>query len=232
MGIRYVNLIKSLVEPAQKIEDAFIAMYSAFSLPNAIGVQLDKLGDRVGQKRNGMLDADYKLAIKARILANRSTGSHKDLKRIALIFTNVYSVQSGGGVALVNVGVLDNAKANLLFSFLVKAVASTVRLQMQYQATSNANAFTLAAAAVTTADSIVGTQTLPIVDGLLLPDFGNVKIGFGTSLQETCPYTSRDNNFLYGVTCFNVHPTGSAVQFNDVDKGLDNGFLSVILESP
>lgn len=229
MGVRYVNLIKTLIEPAQKIENALIELYAAFVLAAASGIQIDKIGDRVGQKRNGMSDSDYKLAIRARVLTNRSTGSFSDLKRIALIFTDTFKVEAGGGVAFVDVGIMSDSRAALLFSFLNKAVAATVRLQMFYHSEIDANTFTLASAAITT--STISGGTVSVQDGLNLPDFGTVTVGMGTPLQENATYTSRTATEIVGLTAINVHPIGTAIQVNNPALGFDNGKFATLLET-
>lgn len=55
-------------------------------LDNAFGVQLDGLGDIVGQKRGGRIDRVYRQFIRARILANRSNGRGDEIYDVLVAF--------------------------------------------------------------------------------------------------------------------------------------------------
>lgn len=105
---RYQDLIRSIVDPCQAIEDNLIALLNLRSVETATGQQLDNLGEIVGQPRDGRTDEEYRLWIHARILANRSTGTPDDsieiMKLIASEATTTlieyypaaYSVQAYG----------------------------------------------------------------------------------------------------------------------------------------
>lgn len=64
---------------AQDLEDALQTLFTLFSIDDCEGVQLDIIGRVVGQPRNSVDDATYRVYLKARILANRSTGTTEDL---------------------------------------------------------------------------------------------------------------------------------------------------------
>lgn len=66
----------------QALEDAAQQLLSLFSIDDSEGVQLDILGRVVGQPRNSVSDALYRVYLRARILANRSTGTVEDLYRV------------------------------------------------------------------------------------------------------------------------------------------------------
>lgn len=71
----FMALIGQLGAMVQMIEDAFWDLYSAAFLDTATGVWLEYLGGIVGENREGYNDTDYRGFIKARILANKSSGT-------------------------------------------------------------------------------------------------------------------------------------------------------------
>lgn len=71
--------LSALCEPIQNIEDVLWATYNAFDLDTAVGDQLDKLGALVGELRNDRVDANYRTAIRVRILVNSSQGTLPEL---------------------------------------------------------------------------------------------------------------------------------------------------------
>jgi len=217
MAKRFIDLVKSLVEPADKIENALFEIYTAFVLPGATGAQLDIIGSRVGQKREGLSDADYKKTIRARVLVNRSTGSFRDVKKITLAFSDYVRIESGGGVAFIDVRELPLATSQLAYRFLLQAIEATVRLHLFYLTSPETQSFTFASAAITT--GLITGNTVTVRDGLNLPDHGIVDVGFGTPLYESATYTSRDANRLYGFTAVNAHPVGTAIQQNNAAQG-------------
>lgn len=83
------GLLFSLVEPAQQLEDIMFDMLAAMDLSNAAGVQLDRIGQIVGQPRNGLVDADYLVQIQAQISENNSDGTANNLMTISTLVLGV-----------------------------------------------------------------------------------------------------------------------------------------------
>jgi hypothetical protein len=71
----------------QAVEDAFFGLIDAFNLETATGAQLLVLGRLVGQEKGGLDDDTYRLYIKARIAANRSSGTPEELINIARLLS-------------------------------------------------------------------------------------------------------------------------------------------------
>jgi hypothetical protein len=71
--------IGGLLEPSADVEDTVSAIRDGMDVDNATGDQLDKLGELVGESRQGRADALYRLYIKARILVNTSYGRAQDV---------------------------------------------------------------------------------------------------------------------------------------------------------
>lgn len=76
-------LISALVSQIQDVENSAFDLYLERWVDSATGVNLDNLGELVGQPREGRLDGEYRRWIKARILVNRTNGHGDDLIRIA-----------------------------------------------------------------------------------------------------------------------------------------------------
>lgn len=76
-------IIRAIVNQYQQIEDALWQVYLQSWLINAVGPEIDIIGDIVGQKRNGSLDAEYKVFVQARIRVNYSTGKLEQILDIA-----------------------------------------------------------------------------------------------------------------------------------------------------
>lgn len=81
------KLIDIFAQEVQELEDAIIQILDETTLPTAIGVQLDGLGEIVGLERQGLDDATYRARLRSQILANRSNGTINELIAIADLFT-------------------------------------------------------------------------------------------------------------------------------------------------
>ncbi len=79
---QFMALIGALGDEVQQIEDAIYALYQAAFLDTATDVWLEYLGAIVGEAREGWGDADYLRFIRARILANKSSGTIDELLEI------------------------------------------------------------------------------------------------------------------------------------------------------
>jgi hypothetical protein len=72
-------LMRALVAWCDRIEALFWELLARFNLDDAVGVQLEALGEIVGQDREGRTDEAYRAAIRLRIHVNRSTGRPEDV---------------------------------------------------------------------------------------------------------------------------------------------------------
>lgn len=63
----------------QDLENAAQTILAILDIDNSVGVQLDVIGRLVGQVRLGVNDVTYRLYLKARVLANRSTGTVEEI---------------------------------------------------------------------------------------------------------------------------------------------------------
>lgn len=76
------GLVKALAGYAQTVESALQGLYDGTRIDTAEGVALDALGAIVGQAREGVSDAIYRLRIKARVAVTRSRARASDLVRV------------------------------------------------------------------------------------------------------------------------------------------------------
>jgi hypothetical protein len=144
-----IALLDAHSEGIQLLEDALLTLQTKrLPLDSATGVQLDGIGDIVGQIRNGMSDTLYCLWLKARMLANVSAGCPETLIAIVRVITgSMNPVQVVGvypaGVLLLIAGELPTTASDLA-QILGQAVAAGVSLQFVYSTTDDAHTFTFA----------------------------------------------------------------------------------------
>jgi hypothetical protein len=79
---RIEAFINALSARVQDLEDTLYDILVESAIANATGTQLDDIGDIVGQQRQGMLDAEYRTFVRARVKANRSSGRLEELIEI------------------------------------------------------------------------------------------------------------------------------------------------------
>lgn len=80
---RISALLKSWLSEAQAVENAFWQLLTKRAISNACGASLDVLGRIVGQPRNGLSDAQYRVWVSARAMVLRSSGRVQDLLAVA-----------------------------------------------------------------------------------------------------------------------------------------------------
>ncbi len=78
----------------QDLEDATQSLFTLLDIDNSSGAQLDVIGRIVGQPRSGQADAVYRLFLRARVAANRSSGDPESIYA-------VYSALYGATVTMV-----------------------------------------------------------------------------------------------------------------------------------
>lgn len=133
-------------DQVQDIEDAFWQLFVERSIDTAVGAQLDMLGVIVGQEREGRADEDYRRLIRARIKTNRSSGTINELATITRLVLNDsgYDLEfRNDGIATLVLRILNqsmtDATAEILMSFLGRAVAGGVRIILEYTAVAPSN---------------------------------------------------------------------------------------------
>ena len=85
-------LLDTYSAQVQEIEAVLFDLMTERWLATAQGAQLDGLGAIVGEDRQGRSDTDYRVAIQARILINRSEGTPEQLIEIASLLSQGSSI--------------------------------------------------------------------------------------------------------------------------------------------
>lgn len=75
-------IMRALLGQQQDLEVAAFEVLNDTILATAVGAQLDGLGQIVGESRQGRSDADYRIALSARILLNIGSGTIEDIAGI------------------------------------------------------------------------------------------------------------------------------------------------------
>jgi hypothetical protein len=87
------ELTKILARQVQEAEDMWFEVATGIRLEDAVGQQLDNIGNYiVGQPRLGLNDADYLASIKLRIQINTSSGQNELLLSTLIAATGASSV--------------------------------------------------------------------------------------------------------------------------------------------
>lgn len=77
--VTWEGFVELLADQAQDLEDSAQTLFGVYDIDNSDGVQLDTIGRIVGQARVAATDALYRIYLKARILANKSTGTSEEV---------------------------------------------------------------------------------------------------------------------------------------------------------
>jgi hypothetical protein len=88
------SLIKDLfTTQIQELEDAIIPLYTRLGIDDSVGVQLDEIGEIVGQSRLGLDDTTYRLFLKAKIGVNVSEGDIPRVIDVWKLITNATIIE-------------------------------------------------------------------------------------------------------------------------------------------
>lgn len=213
-------LLTALVTSMQTIEDQLQALLTQRAIPTAVGAQLDVLGRLVGEVRNGLTDAVFRLYISARVAANRSKGTVQDLITVCSLVINnvavaVKVIQEGAAAVFVDIDglLMTDPVANVLIDFLKDSVSAGVRPQLGYKYQTDAASFATAPPQQTysTTSLSVGGTSIPVDSTAAFPSSGSLDLDVG-SLLETVTYSSVDATHFLGVSALvNNHATAATI---------------------
>lgn len=241
-------LVDSLVAPVQPVADTVAALLLQQSVDLAVGAQLDVIGKKIGQPRDGLVDATYRRYLRARIATNRSNGTHEDA--IAIVGL-VLGADSGGlprlkaeNFATLYVdlfGVVpDDATTTALISFLRAAVAAGIRVLLHVFEADPSITFTCASASTQATGTPTADDTsIDVADTSAFPASGSLDVDLGLAVAETVTYTGKLSTSFFGVSALaNNHSTGACVQLHgealrgcgDEADGSVGGLLSEVVQ--
>lgn len=92
MSTNLKAMVKALVSELAECQPALLDIYLYRSIAESIGIQLDKIGDIVGELRAGRSDTDYRNGILFRIYQNNSSGEPETLIQAFKISTGSTNV--------------------------------------------------------------------------------------------------------------------------------------------
>lgn len=138
------KLLDAVLTPMQDVEDALMQCLNDRTIDNATGINLDIIGKLVGEPRGTYADDDeYRIGIRARVQANRSSGTIENHIKVAKLIINDATAHfkvENHGRANVIVRVQDvltsDSLAALLIRFLNDTASGGVRVIAQYGNTS------------------------------------------------------------------------------------------------
>lgn len=220
-------LLRVIGRQFQELEDSNYRMQSFVGrrLAVAEGDMLNKLGKLVGESRGTSVnDAEYRLRIGARIRANRSTGTPRDIYRVfrALLGAGVGTLQyMRGGYGTWSIRIdeqpLTDSQVPVYWDFLADAKAEGTYGVMEFYQGAIADVMRFEVACFVNGTHAIGSTSLtvmPNTDGF--PDAGDITIDTGTGTQETRSYTGRTTYELTGIAATTYeHLTGASVYWDD-----------------
>lgn len=215
---------------SDELEAAFSAVLSLFSIDTVTdvvtspsygvgrGAQLDRIGRIVDQPRSGADDAHYRFYLRAKIRANKSSGSVDDLIAVlkAMLGATEIPLYTPGGNASFALQLstpMTEEVAAIALHFIEIAELAGVRGLLLTQEFADTEMFYMALACYVTTPWVAGTDTVQLVDDAsAFPSSGTITVDQGTADAETVAYDRRsDISFHFPGTLANAHPANAAV---------------------
>jgi hypothetical protein len=221
-------IVQALAAQAQALEDAGQAGVMAMAIDPVTddpgssfywvgrAAQLDRIGRYVGQPRGGVVDATFRMYLRAAVAAHISRGTPEDIYQVLLaLFPGSSLSYVPGNNASFELRILaptTDAEAVVALAFLGRSKDAGVRALLQTQEGSDAAMFTTARATYVTV-ATGGASTSLTCDAASLsafPHVGSVAVDTGTATAETVAYASRTASSIIG-SFTAAHAIGASV---------------------
>lgn len=229
------EFVAIFVRPFEAVEMALQQLLLERSVDTAVGAQLDVLGRLVGQAREGLGDDDYRRYIRARVIANKSDGTHEIIIKVIKLLlnsptSNIESLSQRGTVAIrVNGVVVSDSLATILLSFARAVVKSAIRVFVESYPDTDENLFTCSQSffldtSVSPGGTLLVANTT-YTDSTELEAFGTTGqliLDEGTPTEETVTYTARAGNQFTVTALTQAHASDSPASLtgsNALGKG-------------
>jgi hypothetical protein len=129
---KHEAFIEAFSQQVQDLEDAVFFMVDARVIDNAVGVQLDKMGEIVGLTRQGADDDFYRVLLYVKIGQNTSQGNPEKVTNIYKLLTGAtlahYINLNNGSVMLgANVGIPEDS-VSFVYRNMELVIAGGVRI--------------------------------------------------------------------------------------------------------
>ncbi len=202
----------------QALEDSGQSLFTITSIDDSEGVNLDVIGRVVKQLRLGFDDATYRLLLKARVRANKSSGTPEDIYSVfmALIGPGTSMIYIPGGnagfVLRINT-VIDSVMAQIGAGFLFDAKMGGVLYSFEWQEFPDSEMFTTATAtALSVAVSGGSTTSITVVDTSMFPSSGSATINKGGISQDLVTFTITSPTTMSISSIGNSYDVGTIVE--------------------
>jgi len=90
---KFKALVASYAAQVQELENVLFQLIDDRTIDTAVGVQLDGIGQIVGQAREGRTDDQYRLILKTRITINNSSGTVEDIIAVCDAVTGANTIE-------------------------------------------------------------------------------------------------------------------------------------------
>jgi hypothetical protein len=133
----WTSIVEAIAARVQALENVAQQVYTITSIDDSEGVQLDVLGRLVGEPRGGKTDALYRLFIRAKVRANRSSGTHEDLYAVLVALfgagmeAKIAPAYPAGIIVTITAPLLDADDQAAALHFLIIAKAAGVKLWLE-----------------------------------------------------------------------------------------------------
>lgn len=214
-------LIVNVIAPqAQDLEDSLQTLVAISSISDSVGVQLDNIGQIVGQPRLGFADDEYRLLLYARIRAARSSGAMRDIYAVFdLAAPGKPSKITPGGNASFTFdleGAITDAELGVYIDLLYAAKLAGVRVVFEYQLYPDSEMFFTDWNGMLRAPASISDTSLQVagIDDTW-PTSGTVRIDPGLATQEDVSYTSivDSTDLVLSSAIAQAHDVHSVVSF-------------------
>lgn len=221
---KLTSILDVLCTEIQAIEDATWQLYTLRDIDAGTGVQLDMIGEKVGQTRGTSAnDAEYRLRLRARIRANTSSGTANEVLAVfrALLPIGRFELLSQPESGFV-LRILDNSvtatQATVFKDFLKAAKSAGVRAILEWiNGLDTATMYTALGSTLLGA-ATAGNDFLLVQSTAVFPRAGTVIIDAGLAIAETRTYTDKNASYLLGVQALaNNHALKAAVSYAGAD---------------
>lgn len=164
---RIASFVHAVALELQELEDVFYDLTVNRTVDKATGVHLNILGRIVGEPRYARSDPAYRIALKAKILTNRSLGRWKDLLQLleVRVTTGVrYTWREGNASIEIDSPSADVDLDREVLRFLMRAKAGGIALHM-LEATGESFTYSDSSVPVYDFEHGYGSTTLSTIGG-------------------------------------------------------------------
>lgn len=201
----------------QDLENSGQTLFSITSIDDSEGVNLDVIGRIIDQLRLGVDDATYRLFLKAKVRANKSSGTPEEIYSVfrALLGNAISMIYIPGNDAGFELQIRDPISAlfaSVAAQLLGIAKMAGVKGNLDWQETTDDQMFYTAIATSVQFDRIIGTNSIPVLDSSDFPASGSLTLDPGLFNEETFGFTNGVGIFfLSGSTLF-AHSKNAVVE--------------------